>query len=141
TQGDGHGVGQEDDTTKHLRARLIGELYDLCWHDSSPLLRFSGLDDPEDVFLTQDEVLLAIDLDLGSRILAEQDTVARLDVEGDDLAFLVELSPADCDDLALLGLLLCGVRDDDAAGALLLLVLDPLDDQAVCQRTDTGCHQ
>src|SRR5215469_13187190 len=101
----------------------------------------SGLDDAEDVFLTQDEVLLAIDLDLRSRVLPEQDAVARLDVERDDLAIVVQLPPADRDHLALLGLLLGGVRDDDAAGALLLLLLDPLDDQPVGQRADTGCHQ
>ena len=48
------------------------------------------------------------------RVLAEQDAVARLDVERDDLAVVVELAPADRDDLPLLGLLLRGVRDDDA---------------------------
>src|SRR5215510_10033030 len=91
----------------------------------------SGLDHAEDVFLTQDEVLLAIDLDLRPRILPEQDAVPRLDVERDDLAIVVQLPPADRDHLALLGLLPRGVRDDDAAGALLLLLLDPLDDQPV----------
>src|SRR5215472_3064637 len=99
---------------------------------------WSGLDDAEDVFLTQDEVLLAVDLDLGPRVLAEQDTVARLHIEGDDLAVLVHLPLAHGDDLALLGLLLRGVGDDDAAGALLLL--EPLDDQPVGQRSNPGCH-
>src|SRR5215472_7608885 len=100
----------------------------------------SGLDDAEDVFLTQDEVLLAVDLDLGPRVLAEQDAVARLHIEGDDLAVLVHLPLAHGDDLALLGLLLRGVGDDDAAGALLLLLLEPLDDQPVGQRSNPGCH-
>src|SRR5215831_9224716 len=109
----------------------------------SLLLRFlqaSGLDDAEDVFLTQDEVLLAVDLDLRPRIFAKQDPVARLHVEGDDLAVLVDLPLADRDDLALLGLLLRGVGDDDATRALLLLLLEPLDDQPIGQRSDPGCH-
>src|SRR5262249_26021115 len=100
----------------------------------------SGLDDAEDVFLTQDEVLLAVDLDFRSRVLAEQDAVARLHIEGNDLAILVYLPFAHGDDLALLGLLLRGVRDDDAAGTLLLLLLEPLDDQPVGQRSNPGCH-
>src|SRR5262245_17994260 len=100
----------------------------------------SGLDDAEDVFLTQDEVLLAVDLDFRSRILAEQDAVARLHLEGNDLAILVDLPFAHGDDLALLGLLLRGVRDDDAAGTFLLLLLEPLDDQPVGPRSNPGCH-
>src|SRR5215813_13120145 len=99
-----------------------------------------GLDDAEDVFLTQDEVLLAIDLDLGPRILPEQDAVARLHVERNDLALVVELPPPHGDHLALLGLLLGGVRDDDATGALLLLILEPLYDQPVGQGANLGCH-
>src|SRR5262245_14827429 len=109
----------------------------------SLLLRFlqaSDLDDTEDIFLTQDEVLLAVDLDLRPRIFAEQDPVARLHVEGDDLAVLVDLPLAYRDDLALLGLLLRGVGDDDATRALLLLLLEPLDDQPISQRPDPGCH-
>src|SRR5262249_9001661 len=93
----------------------------------------SGLDDAEHVFLTQDEVLLAVDLDFRSGILAEQDAVARLHIEGNDLAILVYLPFAHGDDPALLGLLLRGVRDDDAAGTLLLLLLDPLRAHLVVQ--------
>ena len=39
----------------------------------------------EDVVLAHDDVLFAVDLDLGAGVLAEQDAVARLDVERDDL--------------------------------------------------------
>src|SRR5262245_38895180 len=107
----------------------------------SSYLRRSGFDDAKDVVLTQDEVLLAVDLDLGSRVLPEEDAIPGLHVERDDLPVLAQLPPPDRDDLPLLRLLLGRVRDDDAPGALLLLLLDPLDDQPVCKRADLGCHQ
>src|SRR4030095_4480032 len=102
--------------------------------------RSSGLDDPEDVFLTYDEDLLAVDLDLRPRVLAEQDTVPRLHVERNELALLAQLAPPDGDDLTFLRLLLRGVRDDDAPGTLFLWLLQSLHDQTVGQRTDLGCH-
>src|SRR5438270_13143822 len=70
-----------------------------------------------DVGLLHDQELLAVELDLGARPLAEQHPVAELDVERDELAVLVAPARADTDDLALLRLLLRAVRDDDAAGS------------------------
>src|SRR5690606_10142223 len=72
-----------------------------------------SLDDAEDVVLAQDEVLLALDLDLGAAVLAEQHAVALLDLELADAAVLEDLAVAHGDDLALDGLLLRGVGDDD----------------------------
>ena len=60
-------------------------------------------------------------LDLAARPLAEQHTVADLDVEGIDLAGFVAGTRADGDDLALLGLLLGGIGDDDPTRRSLLL--------------------
>src|SRR6266436_3368459 len=67
-----------------------------------------------------------VDLHLGAGILAEQDAVVGLYVQADLLAVLVHLPVAYRDDLALLGLLLGGIRNDDAAllDFLLLLALD-----------------
>ena len=65
-----------------------------------------------------DQQLLAIELDLGARPLAEQHAVAGLDVERHELAGLVARAGADGDDLAFLRLFLGGVGDDDAAGGL-----------------------
>src|SRR4029453_1648288 len=50
---------------------------------------FAPLPDPlpehrEDVFLADDQVLVAVELDLGAGVLAEQDPVALLHVEGGD---------------------------------------------------------
>src|SRR5690349_21886892 len=88
-----------------------------------------------DVGLLHDQELLAVELDLGAGPLAEQHAVADLDVERDQLAVLVAPARADADDLALLRLLLRGVRDDDAAGGL-LLGLDAAHDHAVVQGTE-----
>ena len=54
--------------------------------------------------------------DLGAAVLAVDDGVADLDVERDELAGrLGAAAGADGEDLALLGLLLGGVGDDEAA--------------------------
>src|SRR5215471_13544381 len=45
----------------------------------------SRLDHAEDVLLAHDHMLLAVELDLGARILAEQDAIAGLDVRLDQL--------------------------------------------------------
>jgi hypothetical protein len=74
---------------------------------SGGLLLGLGLDQhPHDVTLFHDEVLDAIDLDLGARSFAEQDAVADPHVDGDELAALVAAAGSNGDDLALLRLLL-----------------------------------
>src|SRR6266853_1395713 len=83
----------------------------------------SAFDHAEDVLLAHDEVLLAVDLDLRSGVLPEQDLVADLDVEGRQLAVVVHLTFADRDNLAVLRLLLGAIRDDDAALRLLHRVI------------------
>src|SRR5215210_6088132 len=74
-----------------------------------------AFEDAHDVGLLHDQELLAIELHLGARPLAEQDAVAGLHVERAQLALVVERAGADGDDFALLRLLLGGVGDDDAA--------------------------
>src|SRR5882724_9439628 len=93
------------------------------------------LDDREHVLFLHDQVLLLVHLDLGARVLAEEDAVVGLHVQRDFLAVLVHLPVAHRDDLALLGLLLRGVGNDDAAllGVLLFLALDK---DPVMQRTN-----
>src|SRR4051794_26793038 len=100
----------------------------------------SALDDGEDVTSGEDEELLAAVLDLGAAVLAVEDRVADADVERDALlALVVEAARADRDDLALLGLLLRGVRDDQAGGRRLLCV-ERLDDDPVLERLDGDRH-
>src|ERR1700759_5677075 len=73
------------------------------------LLGDALVEDAHDVGLLHDQQLVAVDLDLGAGPLAEQDAVADLDVELDQLALLVAHARADGEDLALHRLLLGGV--------------------------------
>src|SRR5207247_1537062 len=94
-----------------------------------------AFNDAEHFVFAHDEVILTIELDLLAGILAEQDRVARLHVEGDALAVVFGLPGADGDHLALLGLLFGGVGDDDAADFLFAFI-EALDNDAVVQRSD-----
>src|SRR6476646_3514522 len=75
----------------------------------------SVLDDREDVLLADDEELLAVDLELCPGVLGVQDLVALLDVHGLALAVVAHAARSGGDDQPLLGFLLGGVRQDDAA--------------------------
>src|SRR6185437_12616031 len=99
------------------------------------LLGDAALDDAHDVGLLHDQEFLAIELHLGARPLAEQDAVAFLHIERDDLALLVARAGTDGDDLALHRLFLGGVGDDDAARGLFLGV-EPTDHDPVMQGTE-----
>src|SRR5215218_2247562 len=91
------------------------------------------LDLGQDVGLAQDQQVLAVDLDLGAAVLAVEDRVALGDIEGNALLpVLVVTTIADGDDLTLLRLLLGRVREQEAAGGLLLL-LDGADDQPIAE--------
>src|SRR3954470_22788602 len=93
-----------------------------------------GLDHAQQVGLLHDQVFFSVDPDLGARPLAEQHPVTRLDIEPLDLAAFVAGAGADRDHLALLGLFLGGIRDDDAACRLAFL-LDPADHHAIVEWT------
>src|SRR5262249_49614094 len=146
-----HGIGENVDAAQHARAGVAAEFNVFRSHYSELLLWFScvpssrlgglllggsaALDDAHDVGLLHDQQLLAVDLHLGARPLAEQDAVAGLDVDRDELAALVTTAGTDGDDFALLRLLLRGVGDDDAAGRLGLL-LDAANDHAIMERAE-----
>src|SRR6201988_4554695 len=71
------------------------------------------VDDCQHVASGQDQVLLAVVLDLGAAVLAVDDDVALRNVQRNPLvAVLVPPAGADCDDGAFLRLLLGGVRND-----------------------------
>ena len=126
------GIVQNFDTAQHAVARVGGEFDFLGRHDfsSSSVLKLRGsgidgqaaflaalglLDDAQDVGLLHDQEVLAIDLDFGARPFAEQDDVASLDIERDQLAAFVARAWADGDDLAFLRLFLGSVGNDDPA--------------------------
>src|SRR6195952_29356 len=96
-------------------------------------------DDGEDVARGEDEVLLAGVLDLGAAVLAVDHLVADVDVERDTVSVVVDATRTDAQDLALLGLLLRRVRDDQA-GRRGLLGLQGLDDDPVLEGLDVDRH-
>src|SRR5262245_15001196 len=93
------------------------------------------LDDREHFVLTQDQVLLVVDLDFRSGVLADEDAVALLDVQGKLLPLLVDLSLSDGDHLGLHRLLFAAILDESPA-LLELLSLQPLDENPVVQRAN-----
>src|SRR4030042_2084776 len=91
--------------------------------------------DAEDVVLAHDQALLAVDLHLGPRILAEKDPVARRDIRLDQLAVFSRLSLAHGDNQPFHRLLLGGVGNDyPPLGRRLLF--KPLDDHPVLSWSD-----
>ena len=101
---------------------------------AEPQLPYAALllEDAEDFFFAHDEELIAVELDLGAGVLAEEDAVASLDIEREDLAFVVGLALTDGDHFALLRLFLGGVRDDDAT-TLRLALFNTADEDAIVQ--------
>src|SRR5690606_8799798 len=78
----------------------------------------SLFDNAHDVGFLHDQVILAVDLDFGSRPFAVKHAIALLDIEGYEVAVLVARAGPGRDDLALLRLFLRGVGDDHAARGL-----------------------
>src|SRR5438034_4088551 len=91
-----------------------------------------------DVVLFHDQILGAVDLDLGARPFAEQHAITHLKVDRNKLAGLVTPAGPDRYDLALLRLLLGGIGNDDASGSL-FLGLNALDDYPIVKRTEFHC--
>src|SRR5579872_4720119 len=92
-------------------------------------------DDGQDLFLAEDHVVIAVELDLAAGVLAHEDAVALLDIHRRALPLVVELARADRDHLGLLRLLFGAVRNDDAAPDLLFL-LNALHQDTIVQRTN-----
>src|SRR5690606_5345219 len=110
------------------------------WCSSRPrsggLLQRGGLlDHAHHVAFLHDQQVLAVEPDLGAGPLAEQDTVADLDVERLDLAGLVARAGTDGDDLAFARLLPGGVGDDDTTGGF-LVGFDAANQDTVMQWTE-----
>src|SRR2546421_6000878 len=87
-----------------------------------------------DVALLHDDVIDAVELDLGPRPFSKQHELASLDIDGNQFAVLVAAPRTHRNDLALGGLLLRRVWNDDPAGALFFGV-DALDYNPIVKRT------
>src|SRR6516164_3423855 len=127
------GVGEDIHAFEHALACVIAETDFFSCHCRDP--RLLAFNHGHDVFFAHDHELFAVDLDLGSAVLAEQDLVADLHIERPNLTVFENLSFADRDDLSLHRLLGRGIGNDDATGGGTLL-LQALHDDAVMKRTN-----
>ncbi len=126
-EGDLHRVGQLVDAAQNRLTGIFG-IYNLFCHCCLFSFCLAGLlgrlglrvENAEDLVLTHDQELFAIQLDVAAGVLAEQDAVAHLHVERDHFAVFQALAFADGHHFALLGLLFGRVGDVQAALHLLL---------------------
>lgn len=88
-----------------------------------------------EVFGAKNNYFLVINGDLGAAEFAVQNAVANLDGNGNQVAVLIELALADCQNDAALGLLL-GSRSDVQTGSSGLFSFVALDDDAIAQRLE-----
>src|SRR5579859_2086412 len=108
----------------------------------SLLLASRGLGCPaelgENFFFAQDQQFFVVDLDFRTAVLAEQNAITRLNVQGNQFA-LFALSSTDGDHFAFLLFFFGGVGDDDAALDAFLFLNAP-HDNAVVERGKIHCH-
>jgi hypothetical protein len=88
-----------------------------------------------DVALLHDQILDAIDLDFRPGPFAEQDPIAGLQIDGNELSGLVAPTRTDGNDLALLGLFLGSVRNDNPTGGP-CLGFDALEHNTIVEWTE-----
>src|SRR3979490_1425275 len=104
------------------------------------ILRLLGLNHGHNVFLSHHNQVLAFHANFSAAVLAEEDLVADLDVEGTELPVFENLAFADRYDLSLYWLFGRGIGNNDAArrGSFLFQALH---DDAVMKRTYLhGCR-
>src|SRR5690606_6846147 len=102
-------------------------------------LPISADDDRQHVASGEHEELVATELDLGAAVLGVEHLVAHGDIERNAVAVVVDAAGTHGDDLALLRLLLGGVRNDQTRRGD-LLGFDLLDDDAILERLDGDRH-
>src|SRR5580698_10267672 len=121
-------------TPRSMRSRAspenftsLADISNFSW-----MFRCGSGDHAHDVGLLHDQELFAVELHFGAGPLAEQHAVAGLHADRNELSRLIAAARTDCHDLALGGLFLGRIGNDDAALGL-FLGIDTLDDHAVMQ--------
>src|SRR4051812_33299691 len=131
-----HGISKDESCgVPSFETRPAGAPQDEGWSLGGFPAGGGLFENAHDVAFLHDQEIDAVDLDLGARPLAEQHALADLQVDRNQFAGLVAAARSDSHDLALRGLLLGGVGDDDAAGGL-FLGIDALDDDTVVKRAE-----
>src|SRR6185503_3960777 len=113
------------------RLRLLATLLASCCS--------GALDDSQNLVFTHDQELFAIQLDFGSAVFPEQDTVARLNVQGLTRTVFFVFSVAGCHYFTFLGFFLGGVGDNYAAADLFSL-FNASHDNAIVKRSNVCSH-
>ena len=80
-------------------------------------------------------MFLALNVDFGPCILAEQNAVALLDLEGDHFSVIASFTTASCNYSTFLWFFLGGVGNDDPSGRCFIFI-DALDQEPVLERAD-----
>src|SRR5690348_13426994 len=118
-----------------LRARRASSLYSSClagmFLDEPPLVSVRG-DDGQNVGLAQDQQLVLIELEFGTRIFGEQHALALFDIGADAFAGIEHAPGPDGQNFALLGLFFGGIGQHDAACGD-LLALERFDDHSITE--------
>jgi hypothetical protein len=96
-------------------------------------------DDAQHFLFAHDDEIFVVEFDLGAGVFAEQDAVALFYIEWTDLAFFADLAFANRNDLALLGLIFCGIGDDDPAARSIRLFHAP-NQNPIVQWGELGSH-
>src|SRR5262245_20054526 len=94
-----------------------------------------SVDDSEHVACGEDQILLTVVLDLSAAVLGVYDDVTDAHIHRDAGAGVIDPTRAHGQYLALLGLLLGGIRDDDAGRGRRLSLIGLYDD-LVFERLD-----
>ena len=94
-----------------------------------------SFDNAHDFFFAHDKKFLTVNLDGLARVLAEQNAITDLDVEGDKTTGFVALARTDGKHFTLVGLFTGGFRKNEAEGSGRFDV-ETLHNNAVMQRTN-----
>jgi hypothetical protein len=96
--------------------------------------------DPEDVGLVEDQMILAIDLDFGAAVFTDQHFVA--DFNGEEIGNVFALfvfSSAKCEHFSFLGFFFCGVGEEQSACGF-FFAGGTFHEHATSKGCDFGCH-
>src|SRR5216684_7677430 len=98
-----------------------------------------ALDDSQNLVLAHDQEFLVINLDFRAAVLSKKNAVADANIQRLARPVFAILAFADGDNLAFLGLLFCGVGNDNPAANLLAFLNAP-QNHAVLKWPYIDCH-
>ena len=95
-----------------------------------------SVNDAKNVVFAENETLLAINLDFSSRIFSEDDSVALFDLEGENIAIILDSTCTDCDYGALYWLFFGALGKKEQAALCFCRLIAALDENSVMEWTN-----